>query len=85
MPRISYFYGISIYMYRRERLPPHFHAIYGEFKAQVGFDGAVLNGSLPRRAARLVAIWAEAHGDELADTWERAMANEPLGTIEPLP
>ena len=29
MPRISYFYGISIYMYFDDHLPPHFHATYG--------------------------------------------------------
>lgn len=86
MPRISYFYGISIYMYvDREHPPPHFHAVYGEFQAQVGFDGVILHGSLPRRAARLVATWARAHADELATNWNRVIAREPLGSIDPLP
>ena len=33
MPRISAFYGISIYMYYHDHVPPHFHAIYGENEA----------------------------------------------------
>jgi len=35
VPRISALYGIAIYMYYRDRAPPHFHAIYGEFEATV--------------------------------------------------
>ena len=86
MPRVSSFYGIAIYMYvGREHPPPHFHAIYGEFEAQVGFDGVVLNGSLPKRAAGLVAEWARLHSDELDANWQRALAHEALASIEPLP
>lgn len=86
MPRICEFYGIAIYMYvGREHPPPHFHAIYGEHEAQVGFDGRVINGSLTARATRLVAEWARLHGDELERNWARAMAHESLATIEPLP
>jgi hypothetical protein len=86
MPRISSFYGIAIYMYvGREHPPPHFHAMYGEFEAQVAFDGTILNGSLPRRAASLVAEWTRLHSDELDANWRRATAHEPLASIEPLP
>jgi hypothetical protein len=86
MPRISTFYGIAIYMYvGREHPPPHFHAIYGEFEAQVGLDGALLNGSLPKRASALVAEWANTHMAELEANWRRALAHEQLSTIEPLP
>jgi hypothetical protein len=86
MPRISSFYGIAIYMYvGGEHPPPHFHAIYAEFEAQVAFDGTVLNGSLPKRAAGLVTTWARLHRDELDANWQRVLAREPLASIEPLP
>ncbi len=86
VPRLSSFYGIAIYMYvGREHPPPHFHAIYAEFEAQVAFDGTMLNGSLPRRAAGLVAEWARLHSDELDSNLRRAIAHEPLATIAPLP
>jgi hypothetical protein len=30
MPELSRFYGIVIYMFAKNHLPPHFHAKYGE-------------------------------------------------------
>jgi len=35
MPTISMFYGMLIQMYWDEHAPPHFHAIYGDYKASV--------------------------------------------------
>ena len=85
MPRISEFYGIFIYMYYQDHAPPHFHAIYAEYEAEVAIGtGEVLEGSLPRRARRMVQEWAATHRLELEDDWERARAGEPLIRIEPL-
>jgi hypothetical protein len=86
MPRISAFYGIVIAMYFEDHPPPHFHARYGEHEAQIAIaTGQVLQGSLPRRALRLVHEWSELHRDELLADWERAERAEPLVSIEPLP
>lgn len=85
VPQISAFYGIRILMFFGDHNPPHFHARYGSDHARVGLDGSLLDGSLPRRARRLVREWTELHADELAACWERATRNEPPGTIEPLP
>jgi hypothetical protein len=86
MPRISAFYGIVIAMYFDDHPPPHFHAKYGEHHAQIAIaSGAVLHGSLPRRALTLVREWAELHRAELLADWERAERAEPLVSIEPLP
>jgi len=42
-------------MYYEDHAPPHFHAIYGEFEAVIGIQtDEVLQGSLPRRALKLV-------------------------------
>lgn len=36
MPTISQFFGILIHMYiRGEHNPPHFHALYPEYEAQI--------------------------------------------------
>jgi hypothetical protein len=35
MPVISGFYGILIKMYFGDHVPPHFHAEYAEFAAQI--------------------------------------------------
>lgn len=58
MPRLSFFYGIAIYLYYEDHPPPHIHARYGEHQAKVSIvTGEIFDGSLPRRAAKLVAEW----------------------------
>jgi hypothetical protein len=55
MPEVSRFLGITICFYYREHLPPHFHAIYGEFEAQIALDHhTVIEGRLPGRVLGLV-------------------------------
>jgi hypothetical protein len=85
MPRISQFYGIAIYMYYRDHAPPHFHAIYGEHEAVVEIaTAAVIDGSLPRRALKMVKEWTKLHRDELIQDWNRAQAGQVLAPIDPL-
>lgn len=86
VPRISAFYGIVIVMYFDDHPPPHFHARFGEFEAQIAISTAEeLHGSLPRRALGLVTEWVELHRGELEADWERARLGQPLAMIEPLP
>ena len=86
MPRLSFFYGIAIYLYYEDHPPPHIHARYGEHQAKISIaTGEVFEGSLPRRASRLVAEWVSEHADELTVSWEMATQGEEPGTIEPLP
>jgi Domain of unknown function (DUF4160) len=60
-------------------------AIYGEHEATIVIgDLEVLSGSRPTRALRLVAEWAELHGDELVANWQKAREHVPLDSIEPL-
>ncbi len=55
MPVISSFYGILIKMYFGDYLPPHFHAEYGEFAAQIRIsDFGIEAGHLPPQALALV-------------------------------
>lgn len=85
MPRISQFYGISIYMYYGDHAPPHLHAIYGGREAIVNIEtGAVIAGDLPRRAGKLVDEWVANHRHALLDNWGRAANQQPLLPIEPL-
>lgn len=85
MPQLSRFYGIVILMFFNDHAPPHFHARYAGRKGRFALDGTKIDGDLPRRAENLIADWVALHGDELADCWERAVRNEPTGSIEPLP
>ncbi|MBI2970637.1 MAG: DUF4160 domain-containing protein [Gammaproteobacteria bacterium] len=85
MPEISRFFGIIIAIYFKDHNPPHFHAKYGEFEAQISIDdGAVLAGNLPRRALNLVDEWRRQHASELLEDWRRAAERKPLLKIEPL-
>jgi hypothetical protein len=87
MPVISSFYGILIKMYFGDHHPPHFHAEYAEFSAQISIvDFAILNGYLPPKAFSLVVEWANIHQNELIENW-KLLSQEGKGTfkkIEPL-
>lgn len=86
MPRISSFYGIVIAMYYREHGVPHFHAVYGEFKASISIlSSELLGGSLPPQALRLVKRWASLHREELLKNWDLAEQERGLESIDPLP
>jgi hypothetical protein len=85
VPKVSSFYGITIFLYRNEghHARPHVHARYSGEPASVDFDGELIAGSLPRRALALVADWA--HLQELEENWEHARREEALEPIDPLP
>jgi hypothetical protein len=84
MPEISRFYGIVITINYDDHLPPHFHARYAEHSAAIEVGGAVLAGSLPRRALALVRAWASLHQSELQKDWELAQRGRRLDSIAPL-
>lgn len=86
MPEISRFYGIVIKMFFADHAPPHFHAEYGGSQAVIDIrTTAVLRGKLPSRALGLTVEWATLHQEELLEMWQRAVALEALGRVEPLP
>ncbi len=86
MPRLSFFYGISIYVYFDDHPPAHIHARYAEYDAQIAINtGDVIAGSLPPRAGRLVEEWRQLHLPDLADAWNAVHDERTPGTIEPLP
>ena len=85
MPKISEFFGITIYVYWRDHGPAHFHAMYAGEQATVSIvDLRVLTGRLSPRALGLVMEWAALHREELREIWSRAQNLEPLGRIDPL-
>jgi hypothetical protein len=85
MPQISRFFGIIISMYYDEHNPPHFHAIYGEYMAEIGInDLNVLIGKLPSRALGLVIEWASIHQSELIENWQKIENGLPVAKIAPL-
>lgn len=66
MPEISRFLGIIIRMFYNEHNPPHFHAYYNDFQAEIEIATmAIIAGNLPKRVKNLVIEWAIDHRSEL--------------------
>ena len=85
MPRLSEFYGIVIYMYFNDHNPPHFHAIYGGFEAEILISSVTVHdGYLPKRALKLVQTWARNYRHELLANWNRAHSGRQVEPIPPL-
>ena len=72
MPEISRFYGILIKMYfiQGEHLPPHIHALYGEYAGSFNIEtGLMRQGDMPARACSHIQEWIELHRDSLLEMW----------------
>ncbi len=73
MPTISYFYGIIIVMYLRnkEHNPPHVHAITQDFDAPFLIaTGEIMEGEFPSKAKALVKEFILKYQSELQIMWE---------------
>ena len=75
VPEVSRFLGIVIGMFYREHGVPHFHAVYGEHTITVEIELAIVRGTFPTRALRLVLEWASLH---------KSRQRQPLIPVEPL-
>jgi len=85
MPTISIFYGIVIQMFWAEHAPPHFHALYAEYEAQINIQTLeIIKGELPKRALALVLEWANDHRSELMEDWELCSHMQTPKKISPL-
>ena len=85
MPEISRFLGIVISMYFSEHHPPHFHARYGEHKAEIAIETlSLIAARLPPRVLGLVMEWAALHRVELLEDWGLARRSANLNRIAPL-
>ncbi len=72
-------------MFFSEHQPPHFHATYNEFNAEISInDLNIIIGNLPPRVLGLVMEWAAIHKNELMDNWNLAQNHKGLKKIEPL-
>ena len=85
MPQISRFFGIIISMFYDEHNPPHFHATYDEFNAEIEINElSILAGKLPSRALGLVIEWASIHQSEFIENWRRIENGQMIEKIAPL-
>lgn len=72
MPVVARFYGITIKLYFSDHIPPHFHAIYGEYNGLFNIKTLeLIEGDLPKRAKNLVLEWAKIYQGDLLEMWEK--------------
>jgi hypothetical protein len=73
MPTISYFHGIIIVMYfkDKEHDPPHIHAITQDFDAPFLIEnGEIMEGVFPAKAKSRVKKFVLKYREELMEMWE---------------
>ena len=71
-------------MFYNDHNPPHFHAVYGEFKVVININDEIVEGFMPKRALKLVFEWMDLHKVALIENWDLAQLGEKLKSIEPL-
>jgi hypothetical protein len=68
MPEIARFYGIIIKLFFGDHLPPHFHAVYGEYNGLFNIETLeMIEGDLPQRAKNMIAEWGMQNQKELME------------------
>jgi Domain of unknown function (DUF4160) len=83
MPTVAMSNGIKIEFYFDEHPPPHFHARYAEFVAQIDIEEMeIRNGSLPRPQLRMVQEGALPRRVALRAAWAVCLAGGNPGRIE---
>ena len=75
MPRIAFFFGISIYMYMDDHGVPHCHGVYGDYAASFAIkDGSILAGQMPPKQEKKIREWMLANQNELMEKWNELSA-----------
>ena len=67
-----------------EHNPPHFHAEYQGHNATFDLEGNMLNGDMPIKQQKYIAVWADIHADELYENWNITKNSKQPQKIEPL-
>jgi len=70
VPTIAIVDGVAIRFYPDEHPPPHFHAVFAEFAAQIRIaPPELLRGSLPATKLKAVLTWAGRNREGLMEAW----------------
>lgn len=70
MPRIAFFFGISIYMYMDDHGVPHCHGVYGDYAGSFSLeDGGRIAGEMPPKQERKIKEFISANKEDLMEAW----------------
>jgi hypothetical protein len=75
VPTVAIVEGVKVQFYAQEHPPPHFHAVFAEYRAQIGIDSLqILNGRLPPAKLAAVISWATPRRAALLRAWDTTLA-----------
>lgn len=70
MPCIDTIKGVKIYIYSNDHVPPHIHAIYGEYEALISIrEVVVIKGELPSNKRKIAFAFVTENLEELLETF----------------
>jgi hypothetical protein len=82
MPTVAVVDGVNIQFYWDDHPPAHFHAEYGEYRAQIAIDSLrMIKGYIPRPQFRKVVAWAKSRKGQLFDAWMKCQSDLHPGKI----
>jgi hypothetical protein len=70
MPRVAFFFGISIYLYMNDHAPPHCHSVYGDYAGSFNLeDGELMAGQMLPKPLKKIKEFILANQSELLEKW----------------
>jgi hypothetical protein len=86
MAEISRFYGIIIQMFGNDHNPPHFHAVFNEYRAIIEIEsGEILKGIIPGKQLKYIQVWLDIHKNELMENFNNLRSEiQTFSKIQPL-
>ncbi|RJP38145.1 MAG: DUF4160 domain-containing protein [Desulfobacteraceae bacterium] len=75
MPRIAFFFGISIYIYLDDHGAPHCHAMYGDYAGSFSLEsGEIMAGQMPPKQMGKIKQFILGNQSELMEKWNELTA-----------
>ena len=83
MPTVARIDGIRVDFYYDEHPPPHFHAIFGEFRAAIAISGdEILKGFIPPAKFAMIRKWKNARKAALEQAFDDCANHIDPGVVE---
>ena len=75
MPRIAFFFGISIYIYLDDHGTPHCHAMYDDYAGSFSLEsGEIMAGQMPPKQMSKIKQFILGNHAELMEKWNELTA-----------
>lgn len=70
MPRVAFFFGVSLYMYMDDNSKPHCHASYGDYAGAFDLEsGELVAGQMPPKQSKKIKDFILINYDDLLEKW----------------